>query len=94
MFSGMMYCAYNMRADTTVHGAEALDTMKAARSACCPIALLLACTAVGLENNLGSWLLQSIQMANSLKLREYDFHFSFGGGTHNPRGAALNSRPK
>jgi enterochelin esterase family protein len=22
-------------------------------------------------------------MANSLKLREYDFHFSFGTGTHN-----------
>jgi enterochelin esterase family protein len=37
-----------------------------------------------LENNFGSWPLQNIQMANSFKLREYDFHFSFGGGTHNP----------
>ena len=37
-----------------------------------------------LENEHGSWPLQNIQLANSLKLREYDFHFSFGHGTHNP----------
>ncbi len=37
-----------------------------------------------LENNHGSWPLQNIQMANSLKMRGYDFHFSFGHGTHNP----------
>ncbi len=36
-----------------------------------------------LENDFGSWPLQNIQMANSLKLREYDFHFSWGGGSHN-----------
>jgi len=36
-----------------------------------------------LENDHGSWPLQNIQMANSLKMRGYDFHFSFGGGTHN-----------
>jgi enterochelin esterase family protein len=36
-----------------------------------------------LENQHGSWPLQNIQLANSLKLREYDFHFSFGHGTHN-----------
>ncbi|HKW99656.1 MAG TPA: alpha/beta hydrolase-fold protein [Bryobacteraceae bacterium] len=36
-----------------------------------------------LENDHGSWPLQNIQMANSLKMREYDFHFSFGGGSHN-----------
>jgi enterochelin esterase family protein len=35
-----------------------------------------------LENTHGSWPLQNIQMANSLKMREYDFHFSFGNGTH------------
>lgn len=35
-----------------------------------------------LENNHGSWPLQNIQMANSLKLSEYDFRFEFGGGTH------------
>jgi len=35
-----------------------------------------------LENQHGSWPLQNIQLANSLKLREYDFHFSFGHGTH------------
>jgi enterochelin esterase-like enzyme len=37
-----------------------------------------------LENNFGSWPLQAIQMANSFKLGGYDFHFSFGSGTHNP----------
>jgi enterochelin esterase family protein len=42
-----------------------------------------------LENNHGSWPLQNIQMANSLKMREYDFHLSFGSGTHN--GAHGNS---
>jgi len=36
-----------------------------------------------LENNHGSWPLQNIQMANSLKMREYDFHLSFGNNTHN-----------
>ncbi|MDQ6664222.1 MAG: alpha/beta hydrolase-fold protein [Acidobacteriota bacterium] len=37
-----------------------------------------------LENNHGSWPLQNIQMANSLKLMDYDFHLAFGHGTHNP----------
>ncbi|HYM13604.1 MAG TPA: alpha/beta hydrolase-fold protein [Bryobacterales bacterium] len=36
-----------------------------------------------LENNFGSWPLQNIQMANSLKRMDYDFHFTFGNGTHN-----------
>ena len=36
-----------------------------------------------LENNHGSWPLQNIQMANSLKMGGYDFHLSFGRGTHN-----------
>jgi len=35
-----------------------------------------------LENNHGSWPLQNIQMANSLKLREYDFLFKWGSGPH------------
>jgi enterochelin esterase-like enzyme len=35
-----------------------------------------------LEVVFGSWPLQNIQMANSLKMREYDFHFSFGAGGH------------
>jgi enterochelin esterase family protein len=34
------------------------------------------------EARSGSWPLQNIQLANSLKLGGYDFHFSFGGGTH------------
>lgn len=32
----------------------------------------------------GSWPMANIRMANALKLREYDFHFSFGKGSHNP----------
>jgi len=42
-----------------------------------------------LENDHGSWPLQNIQMANSLKMRDYDFHLSLGNGTHN--GAHSNS---
>jgi enterochelin esterase family protein len=34
------------------------------------------------ETNPGSWPLQNIQLANSLKMKGYDFHFSFGGGSH------------
>jgi enterochelin esterase family protein len=36
-----------------------------------------------LENAHGSWPLQNLQMANSLKMREYDFHLSWGFGAHN-----------
>lgn len=36
-----------------------------------------------LENDHGSWPLQNIQMANSLKMKEYDFRFTFGNGQHN-----------
>ena len=42
-----------------------------------------------LENEHGSWPLQNLQMANSLKMRDYDFHLSWGNGTHN--GAHGNS---
>jgi enterochelin esterase-like enzyme len=36
-----------------------------------------------LENpNYGDWPMANIRMANSLKTREYDFHFSFGKGSH------------
>ncbi len=35
-----------------------------------------------LENQFGSWPLQNIQMANSLKLRDYDFHLSFSNNAH------------
>jgi len=40
------------------------------------------------ETNPGSWPLQNIQLANSLKLKGYDFHFSFGGGSHHAALAA------
>lgn len=35
-----------------------------------------------LENIHGSWPLQNIQMANSLKFKEYDFLFKWGSGPH------------
>ncbi len=31
----------------------------------------------------GSWPLANLRLANALKLKGYDFHFSFGKGTHN-----------
>lgn len=43
-----------------------------------------------LENNFGSWPMQNIQMANSLKLKEYDFHFRFGTAAHGGAQAALD----
>ena len=36
-----------------------------------------------LENPFGSWPSNNINMANSLKFRDYDFHMSWSGGTHN-----------
>jgi enterochelin esterase family protein len=36
-----------------------------------------------LEIRYGSWALDNIRMANALKMTKYDFHFSFGKGTHN-----------
>ncbi len=35
-----------------------------------------------LENQFGSWPLQNLEMANSLKMMGYDFHLSFGPGKH------------
>ena len=43
-----------------------------------------------LENAHGSWPLQNIQLANSLKMREYDFHFRFGLATHDSAQAAID----
>ena len=36
----------------------------------------------------GSWPLANIHLANSLKLKGYDYHFSFGPGTHNQQQGA------
>jgi enterochelin esterase-like enzyme len=36
-----------------------------------------------LDIRYGNWPLANLRMANALKSREYDFHFSFGKGTHN-----------
>jgi enterochelin esterase family protein len=33
----------------------------------------------------GSWILQNIELANSLKTKGYDYHFSLGPGTHSQR---------
>ena len=35
-----------------------------------------------LELRYGSWALNNIRMANALKMTNYDFHFSFGSGSH------------
>ncbi|MFN0105376.1 MAG: alpha/beta hydrolase [Bryobacteraceae bacterium] len=35
-----------------------------------------------IENQAGSWPLNNIQLANSLKLKGYDFHFRFGESAH------------
>lgn len=43
-----------------------------------------------LENEHGSWPMQNIEMANSLKFREYDFHFRFGTAAHGGAQAALD----
>ena len=43
-----------------------------------------------LENNHGSWPAQNIQMANSLKLMDYDFHFRFGTAAHGGAQAGLD----
>ena len=36
-----------------------------------------------LDLRYGDWPLANLRMANALKAKEYDFHFSFGKGTHN-----------
>ena len=43
-----------------------------------------------LENEHGSWPMQNIEMANSLKLRGYDFHFRFGTAAHGGAQAGLD----
>lgn len=39
-----------------------------------------------LENEHGSWPAQNIALANSLKMKGYDFRFIFGNGTHSRNG--------
>jgi enterochelin esterase-like enzyme len=42
-----------------------------------------------LDLRYGNWPLANLRMANALKAQGYDFHFSFGKGSHNPaHGAA------
>ena len=43
-----------------------------------------------IENQFGSWPAQAIQLANSLKMKGYDFHFRFGEAAHNGAQAALD----
>jgi enterochelin esterase-like enzyme len=46
------------------------------------------------ESRAGSWPLQNIQLANSLKLQGYDFHFRFGEASHSPaQGRSTCRRP-
>ena len=37
----------------------------------------------GAQRNYGNWPAANLRMANALKVVGYDFHFSFGEGTHN-----------
>jgi enterochelin esterase-like enzyme len=43
-----------------------------------------------LENQFGSWPMQAIQFANSLKMKGYDFHFRFGEATHDSAQNAID----
>jgi enterochelin esterase family protein len=43
-----------------------------------------------LENTHGSWPLQNIQMANSLKMMGYDYHFRFDDSAHNSSREAVD----
>jgi enterochelin esterase-like enzyme len=43
-----------------------------------------------IENRAGSWPLQAVQLANSLKMAGYDFHFRMGEAAHNSAQAALD----
>ena len=36
------------------------------------------------SDQYGSWALNNVRLANALKLKSYDFHFSFGKGGHGP----------
>jgi enterochelin esterase-like enzyme len=42
-----------------------------------------------LEIRYGSWALNNIRMANALKMKQYDFHFSFGTGSHSSASGTL-----
>jgi len=41
------------------------------------------------ERRYGSWPLGNLRMANALKMADYDFHLSFGTGTHNNAQGAM-----
>jgi len=43
-----------------------------------------------IENNFGSWPLQNLQLANSLKMKGYDYHYRLGEAAHNGSQAALD----
>jgi len=43
-----------------------------------------------LENDHGSWPFQNLQLANSLKMKGYDFHYRLGTAAHNSAQAALD----
>ena len=43
-----------------------------------------------IENQFGSWPLQAVQFANSLKMKGYDYHFRLGEAAHNAAQASLD----
>jgi enterochelin esterase-like enzyme len=43
-----------------------------------------------IENQFGSWPLQAVQFANSLKMKGYDYHFRLGEAAHNGAQVSLD----
>ena len=43
-----------------------------------------------IENQFGSWPLQAVQFANSLKMKGYDYHFRLGEAAHNGSQVSLD----
>ena len=79
------YAALQISADHPVGGAEYPARVR--REPTRNIRVWLQDGAEDQENpTAGSWPLSNIALANSLKIKRYDYHFSFGVGTHNQIG--------
>jgi enterochelin esterase-like enzyme len=75
------YTALRRTADHTEGGGEYPTTVR--REAKRNIRVWLEDGSEDLDNTAGSWPVANIGMANALKFKGYDYHFSFGVGDHN-----------
>jgi enterochelin esterase family protein len=75
------YVALQWRPEQTLDGGY-IVSHKVRRDPKKNIRVWLSDGAGDLEGPGGSWPLNNIQLANSLKMKGYDFHFRFGPGTH------------